>query len=177
MKVVWFALASTSLVPMLAMSTPGYAAQSNAQPKTAVFDFELIDTSLEAQNGTRPDEQARLKRVGEQLRKGLADSGKFRIVDIAPVRAEAQRSNLQSCGGCDVELAQKLGADLSITGTVQKVSNLILNMNVYIHDAHTGKSVAAMSADFRGNTDESWSRTASYLLRNRLLEPNYGRPR
>jgi hypothetical protein len=33
-----------------------------------------------------------------------------------------------------------------------------------------------MSADFRGNTDESWQRTASYLLRNRLLAPNYGTP-
>jgi hypothetical protein len=33
-----------------------------------------------------------------------------------------------------------------------------------------------MSADMRGNTDESWSRAASYLLRNRLLAPNYGAP-
>jgi hypothetical protein len=28
----------------------------------------------------------------------------------------------------------------------------------------------------RGNTDESWSRTMSYLIRNRLLAPNYGKP-
>jgi hypothetical protein len=41
---------------------------------------------------------------------------------------------------------------------VQKVSNVILNMNVYIRDAHTGKLVISMSADFRGNTDESSSR-------------------
>jgi hypothetical protein len=33
-----------------------------------------------------------------------------------------------------------------------------------------------MSVDMRGNTDESWSRAMSYLLRNRLLEPDYGRP-
>jgi hypothetical protein len=33
-----------------------------------------------------------------------------------------------------------------------------------------------MSADFRGNTDESWSRSMSFLLRNRLLAPNYGAP-
>jgi hypothetical protein len=36
--------------------------------------------------------------------------------------------------------------------------------------------VAAMSADLRGNTDESWSRAMSYLIRNRLLAPNYGVP-
>jgi Protein of unknown function (DUF2380) len=59
---------------------------------------------------------------------------------------------------------------------VQKVSALILSMNIYMRDAHTGHLVTAMSADFRGNTDESWSRTTSYLLRNRLLAPNYGAP-
>jgi hypothetical protein len=28
----------------------------------------------------------------------------------------------------------------------------------------------------RGNTDESWSRTTRYLIRERLLAPNYGAP-
>jgi hypothetical protein len=59
---------------------------------------------------------------------------------------------------------------------VQKVSNLILNINVYIRDGYTGQLVTSKSADLRGNTDESWFRAASYLLRNRLLAPNYGAP-
>jgi hypothetical protein len=45
----------------------------------------------------------------------------------------------------------------------------------YLRDAHTGQLATAMSADFCGNTD-SWSRAASYLLRNRLLAPDYGAP-
>ena len=92
------------------------------------------------------------------------------------VNAAAHGTNLQACGGCDVQYAQQLGADLAITGVVQKVSNLILNMNIYLRDTHTGHLVTSMNADFRGNTDESWSRAASYLLRNRLLAPNYGAP-
>ena len=47
-------------------------------------------------------------------------------------------------------------------------------MNVYIRDVHTGKVVISMSAESRGNIDESWSRAANYLLRNRLLAPDYG---
>jgi hypothetical protein len=66
------------------------------------------------------------------------------------------------------------GAELAITGTVQKVSNLILNMNIYVRDASTGATIAAMSADMRGNTDETWSRTLDWLVRNRLLAPGYG---
>jgi len=57
---------------------------------------------------------------------------------------------------------------------VQKVSNLFLNINIYLRDVHTGRLIAAMSADLRGNTDESWSRATRYLVRNRLLAPGYG---
>ncbi|WP_424629845.1 DUF3280 domain-containing protein [Bradyrhizobium sp. SYSU BS000235] len=171
MKVLSFAgaLLSVALFAGPALADP---------PKAAVFDFELVDTSLQGEtNGARADEQARLKSAGDQLRKGLADSAKFQLVDIAPVSAAAHNSNLQSCGGCDVQLAQKVGADLSVTGVVQKVSNLILNMNVYIRDTHTGQMVAAASVDMRGNTDESWSRAVSYLLRNRLLAPKPETPK
>jgi hypothetical protein len=159
------------IAPLLLVASP-----APAEPlKAAVFDFELLDTSLEGEmKGPQADEQRRLMDVTEQLRKGLADAGKFVVLDIAPVNAAAHASNLQACGGCDVQYAQRLGADLAITGVVQKVSALILNMNIYLRDAHTGQLVKVMSADFRSNTDESWSRAMSYLLRNRLLAPNYG---
>jgi len=162
---------SALVAVMLMASVPARA----DPPKVAVFDFELVDTSLQGEvDGPRTDEQRRLMSTGDQLRKALAESGKFAVLDIAPVNAAAHGSNLQSCGGCDVDYAQQLGADFAITGVVQKVSNLILNMNVYIRDTRAGQLVTSMSADFRGNTDESWSRAASYLLRNRLLAPNYG---
>ena len=161
------------IVLMLAISEPARA----DPPKVAVFDFELMDTSLQGEvNGPRSDERERLLRIGDQLRQAMADSGQYAVVDIAPVNAAAHGKNLQACGGCDVQYAQQLGADLAITGTVQKVSNLILNMNIYLRNVHTGRLVTSMSADLRGNTDESWSRAMSYLLRNRLLAPNYGVP-
>ena len=161
----------------LLMLTSLAGADAAEPPKLAVFDFEMLDTSLQGEvYGARSDEHDRLMRVGDQLRKELGDSGKFRIIDIAPVNVAAHQSHLQACGGCDVKLARELGVDLYITGVVQKVSNLILNINVYLHDAHTGKLVAGMSVDMRGNTDESWSRATDYLVRNRLLAPNYGAP-
>nr|WP_311538856.1 DUF3280 domain-containing protein [uncultured Bradyrhizobium sp.] len=173
----WFTIMRSTLsfvVCLLAMSA---AAARAEPPKLAVFDLEMIDTSLQGEvNGPQADEQARLLRTGEQVRKELAESGRFQVLDIAPVNAAAHGSNLQACGGCDVKLAGELGADLAITGVVQKVSNLILNINLYLRDVHTGQLVAAASADMRGNTDESWSRATDYLIRNRLLAPNYGAP-
>src|SRR6516225_7620620 len=78
----------------------------------AVFDFELIDTSLEsAIRGARPDEQERLARLSDRLRQLLRDSSRFSLVDITPIAREAQASNLQGCGGCDMRLARRIGAE------------------------------------------------------------------
>lgn len=146
-------------------------------PRLAVFDLEMIDTSLDGEmHGKRADEQERLMRVGDQIRKELGESGKFRVVDIAPVNAAAHQSHLQACGGCDVTLARELGADLEITGVVRKTSNLILGITLFVRDAHTGGLVTAVNADMRGNTDESWSRTTRFLIRERLLATNFGAP-
>lgn len=165
------------LAAILAIPVSGVLAAAQAeQLKAAVFDLEFIDNSLDGEKyGSRQDELRRLAEIGNQLRAGLA--GKFQLIDIAPVRSKAQQSHLQACGGCDVQFAQQLGADLAVTGVVQKTSNLILSVSVFVRDTHTDKLIAGVSADMRGNTDESWSRTMSYLLRNRLLAPDYGKPR
>src|SRR5436305_1744335 len=50
----------------------GFSSASAEPLKAAVFDFELLDTSLQGEvNGPQADEQRRLKQVAEQLRKGL----------------------------------------------------------------------------------------------------------
>src|ERR1700761_6768027 len=136
---------------LLLFMLPGPALTQAAEPpRLALFDFEMIDTSLPGEvYGPRADEHDRLLRVGDQLRKELGESGRFQILDIAPVNAAAHQSNLQACGGCDLKLAQQLGADLEITGTVQKVSNLILNVNVYLRDVHNGRLIVAASVDMR----------------------------
>lgn len=144
-------------------------AQDRAPVDVALFDFELIDSSVEGEiMGKNPDETRRTAALGEQLRQAFEQAEGFELVDMAPVTEEAARRSLQSCGGCDVTLAEQVGADWSVTGTVQKVSNLILNINVYVRDVDTGEMIQGMSADIRGNTDESWQRGLDWLIRNRL---------
>jgi hypothetical protein len=148
------------------------------QTKIAVFDFELVDTSLDgAVNGPRADEAARLARLAVELRNRLAASSRYAPLDISPVAGEAKASNLRACGACDRKLAQQLGAELAITGMVHKVSNLILSMSIHVRDVGTGRLVSQASADFRGNTDESWSRALDWLIRNRLLAAEGGAER
>jgi Protein of unknown function (DUF2380) len=141
-------------------------------PKTRAAILRQAEPFLIAIRKSRPPDY--LPAASDQLRQLLRASGRFSLVDITPIASEAQASNLQACGGCDIQLARRIGAELAITGTVQKVSNLILNMNIYVREASSGATIAAMSADMRGNTDESWSRTLDWLVRNRLLAPGHG---
>jgi hypothetical protein len=160
---------------LIALVSSVAAAAGVQERSAAIFDFELTDTSRDNQLAPHDAEhRARLAQVSDRLRQRLAESGRFAIVDIAPVAKAARASNLQSCGGCDVRLASQIGADLAITGMVFKVSNLILNMTIFVRDAKTGNDVAVAQADMRGDTDESWTRTLDWLVRNRLLAPDYG---
>ena len=139
--------------------------------KVAAFDFELIDSSLEGElAGERADEQNRLILITDDLRQRLEASERYQIVDIEPARMQIQDAGyLHGCPRCAATIAKTLGADLALTGTVQKISNLILNINLYLHDATDGTLLRAMSVDIRGNTDTSWLRGVSYLVRNRLF--------
>jgi len=154
---------------------PALTGAQASMPQAAIFNLEMVDTSLDgAANGPHADETARLAWLGNELRHRLAQSGKVDVIDISPVAAEARASNLQACGGCDVGFARELGAKYSVTGWVQKVSNLILNFNLVVRDAKSGETIWAKSVDMRGNTDESWSRALDYMLRNYLLAPGQG---
>jgi hypothetical protein len=148
-------------------------AMGGAEPaRLAVFDFELIDTSLQGEiEGVDPADQARLRMIEAELRARLAESDRFELVDTAPVADQIDAAGvLWSCNGCELGIAERLGADLALVGWVQKVSNLILNLNVVIRDTSTREQVFATSVDIRGNTDEGWRHGIRYLLENRLLK-------
>ena len=58
-----------------------------------------------------------------------------------------------------------------MTAWVQKVSNLILNVNIRIRDVRTDLVVVNKSVDIRSNTDESWTRGINYMVRS-MVEKN-----
>ena len=147
------------------------ATAAETAPRAAVFEFELIDSSLDGEiYGTKDSEKARLAQMAPRLRTLLKEEDIYEVVDISPVAEQARNSNLQACGFCDAQMARKIDADLAVTGTVQKVSNLILNINLYIRDAGTNQLVKNGSVDIRGNTDESWFRGLRYLIKNRMFK-------
>ena len=167
-------LPSTVLICVCCAATGAFASQPSP---AAVFSFGFDDTSLQGEmQGPETAEHQRLAALNKELRDMLARSQCCSIVDLGPEAKQAQVLDMRTCNGCDVDLARKAGARISVTGWVQKVSNLILNINLVARDVTTGQVIEAGSVDIRGNTDESWSRGLSYLLRNRLHPAQWAKP-
>lgn len=153
-------------------ATAGEILPSKSNPqKIAVFDFDLIDDSQEGEmNGVRADETARLILISDELRRLLKADGRFEPVDLTPVKADIERLRpMYKCNHCEDELARKLGVDFVMIGTVQKVSNLIFNLNLFIRDVKAEKITRGMSSDIRSNSDDSWMHGIRWVVKNQLL--------
>ena len=160
-----------ALVAVAFSLLPVGAVAGEVPPGTALFfGLHLIDTSTEgAINGVRADETARLAMTETQIADDLTDRG-FALTRPQPDQIAAIKDPT-NCNGCDTRLAADLGLDYAITGQVQKVSNLILSMNLYIRDAQSGRTLASGAVDIRGNNDLSWQRGYRYLLKNVIFRP------
>jgi Protein of unknown function (DUF2380) len=156
------------LVAVIIAAFTSVSAHADDATCVAFFGFVLINTSLEP---TKPIEVARLQMLDVLLQEALSAAGRFRFVTIPPdLQAQiAAGGGIQNCKGCERDIANRIGADWAAWGTVQKVSNLILNINLYMEDAKTGNLEFAKSVDIRGNTDESWRRGLDYMLRHYVL--------
>lgn len=165
-------LISLTLAAALATASGAALALEPLDPdgSVAFFGIHFIDTSAEgAYNGVREDEVARLALLEDAVRDRFVEEG-HELVDLAPVAEELARTRSPAdCNGCDLRMAERLGADYSLVGEVQKVSNLILSMNLALREVETGRLVRMLAVDIRSNTDESWLRGARYILNNHVF--------
>jgi Protein of unknown function (DUF2380) len=150
------------------LATAATAADNNGNSRVAFFGFRLINTSLEP---TTAAEDRRVHQLDELFREKLDASGRFKIIAIPPdIQKEAAAGpGIGNCNGCERDFATRIGVEWVAWGTVQKVSNLILNINLYMADVQTGKPKFVKSVDIRGNTDESWRHGLDYMLRHYLF--------
>ena len=164
------AIKASTLMAVLAVAIAANTSAHPADPpRVAFLGFAMINTSLEP---TKPEEEARLRMLDGLLKEKLDASGRFMLVRIpADLQQEIARGpEISDCNGCERGYALKAGADWAAWGTVQKVSNLILNINLYMEDAQSGKLQFVKSVDIRGNTDESWRHGLDYMLRHYLFD-------
>lgn len=155
----------------------GGAADAQAADKAAVFSVELFDPGAAYGTRTRPADAKKLALVTDELRNALKDRAGLEIVDTAPKAAEvAKEGPLYKCDGCAADMAKSLGADLVVTGYVEKGSGQIFNLSVAIAEAGTGKLVRGGQVTIRADTEDTWAHAMRWVVKNRLLaEPLPGK--
>jgi hypothetical protein len=147
-------------------------ADTPAPIKIAIFDFELEDfTAGASSTGESPADIGQLANVTSEVRNLFAASERYRLVDVDGADAAAVKAHtLRECDGCDAAIALQLGAAQSLVGIVRRISRTEYTVRFLIRDARTGAVVSNGDSGLRMGADYSWSRGATRLIKDRLLE-------
>lgn len=173
---------SVVLFVFLALAFGPTARAADATPATlAMLGFELLEDHPDP---ARHDaQQARLKMIEDEFRVQIGQRGLYALVDNAPHQALIERVRsgvefLYRCPHCVEEIGAGMGTRYVAVGWVQKVSNLILNVNIEIREVASNRVALVKSVDMRGNNDQSWIRAIRFLVRDmddkRKANPRYG---
>ncbi len=160
----------TALFAALAIAVvPTHA--EDAQPaiaKPTAFLGVVFKNDNEGLDPTSDAERARIVSLEKQFKDELSKSGAFKFVVVSPELSSKIKAGqtLGSCSGCEAVYGKEAGSTHVAWVEVQKISNLIMNMNVYIAEVASQKLLYIHSVDVRGNTNESWSRSMKYMLEN-----------
>ena len=157
-----------ALAFMLAL---GGASAGEPVTRVALLGVQFLNDH-EDDEPTTGAERARLAALASGFETRLEASGRYAFVAIpAPMQARIDAGAvIGNCGGCEYQYGAELGADRVAWLVVQKVSDLILNLNVYVGDVQSHKLTFVQSVDIRGNTDESWAHGIAYLVKNYALK-------
>jgi hypothetical protein len=145
-------------------------APSEPAKSVALLNVQFLNDHEDLEPTTSA-ERARIALIASVFKAKLEASGRYTFVSI-PADAAAKISagpEVGACGGCEFGYGSELGADTVAWIVIQKVSDLILNINVYMADVAAKKMAFVHSVDIRGDTDESWTRGITYLVKNYLL--------
>ena len=164
----------------LALALMLLPAAAHAEQTAVIFPFDLIDQQQQFEiglmpKGIDPEEKRRLEIITEELTKLIKESGRYEIVDTAPIAAEIEeKSPMYKCNGCEEDLAKEVGADVAFIGTVRKASDVLFTVSVYIRDIAKGRVVKQGSSEIYGNTDAMWLRAVRYIVDRRLFKEKVG---
>lgn len=171
------------IAPLMVTSPRPAAAAS----KLIVFPFEMIDVTKASSpmgydlggglpTGPDPEEVRRLKLISDDLVRRITEDGRYQPVGGQDLVSEVEKLGpIHKCNGCEDDIAKRLGAALVLVATVEKLSDLLFNFNLYLRDVTGEKLRAVMSTTIQGSTDEAWLRGVRYLAERKLLQPGEGK--
>ncbi|MGJ4930226.1 DUF2380 domain-containing protein [Bradyrhizobium sp. HKCCYLS2038] len=136
--------------------------------RLVLLPFELDDTSAGAALGETETDRNSLQAATDAVRQLLQHSARYRLVDNVGERSPEQP--MRTCEDCEARAARALGAQQSLLGIVRRIGRTEYIIGFRVRQADTGALIAAGDSGLRLGANESWSRGAMRLVRERLLE-------
>ena len=164
--------ARLSLLSLFSLTVIAAAQPAFAVPKVAILPFDIRDAEIDGDPFAQPKDTdiARMRLVADELKKLMETTKTYEVVDLSAYAEDIEKASpFNKCDGCEVEIAKKAGADLALTGFVDKLSDALISLQIFVRDAATGEMKKTMSAEVRGNTDELWLHGIRYLWKNRFM--------
>lgn len=149
---------------------PGRAPAAERRP-VILLDVQYAAASdQEALGGTRTV-NPRLAIVTERLTAHLAAAPDFHLIANPAVSAELSNYNLGACGRCELILGRKAGAEVVAVASVQEVSAMLINLQVFLITVADGAIIGAGGTVIHSDTDADWRRAIDYIAEKRLKLP------
>lgn len=126
----------------------------------SLMPLKFLDTSKEAQD-QKSDHDRRLGLMDQALSEKLAAGHQLSRITPEAVKAACAPETV----ACLVDLAGENGADTAIFVVVHKTSTLIMQVFTQVVDLKSQTVIYDRDVSFRGDTDESWTKAATFLGR------------
>ena len=137
----------------------------------AVLEFDYVGRSggLLEQG---PAKTERLRKLVQQIREGLARSGRYRVVSLScdPAPCSAVRTD----PGELIAKARAAGARLLVFGGIQKMNTVVQYGNAEAVDLEADRLVFDRNIVFRDDSKEAWDYAAKFLIAE-LMKEDLGR--
>jgi hypothetical protein len=154
----WVSLAAWGLAAFLIFGplTAGVCSATTDAPSEPAKSVALLNVQFlndhEDLEPTTGAERARIALIASVFKAKLEASGRYTFVSIPADAAGkiAAGPEVGACGGCEFGYGKELGADTVAWIVIQKVSDLILNINIYMADVAAKKMAFVHSVDIRG---------------------------
>ncbi len=158
-------LVAVAVMMIVFIPAPTHAEQTAANGKQTIafFGFRFINSSSMPPSEGEPN---RIKLLDTSVKEKLTASGHFSVLPVSDeILAEiAKEQHFGECQ-CEAEFGKRVGAKLMGWGTVEKISDVLLTINLYIADVDTNQFKFVKNVNIRDNDDASWLRGLRWLLR------------
>ena len=148
------------------MAAPADAASPAALPTVLVAPFDIFDTSADQRPFVIADEKQWIADATAELSRQLSASGQVRLIndEAALARVTSDYAHPSSCA-CLSAAAREAGAAYVFSGSIHKISDLIIYMGGELDDAQTGKPLMSEMLEVKADNGPMLNRAADAMAR------------